>query len=182
MKFQAFNLLKPYSPGTLPQTCYRENSKLHLPKVQPNVIIFCRIRPDPTSGSCVLTLAVSNSWLFAIPWTIARQAPLVPGKNTGVGCHSLFQGIFPTQGSNLVFCIGRWILWHLSHQGSPVTGFKQQVCVCIAKLFQSCLTLCNPMDDHPPGSSVHGILQARILKWVAMPQIPANSTSSHFFF
>ena len=31
-----------------------------------------------------------------------------------------------------------------------------------------CLTHCNPMDCSPPGSSVHGILQARILKWVAM--------------
>jgi len=30
-------------------------------------------------------------------------------------------------------------------------------------------TLCNPMDCSPPGSSVHGILQARILEWVAMP-------------
>ena len=34
---------------------------------------------------------------------------------------------------------------------------------------QSCLILCNPMDCSPPGSSVHGILQARILEWVAMP-------------
>ena len=34
---------------------------------------------------------------------------------------------------------------------------------------QSCLTLCNPMDCRPPGFSVHGILQARILEWVAMP-------------
>ena len=33
----------------------------------------------------------------------------------------------------------------------------------------SCLTLCNPMDYSPPGSSVHGILQARILEWVAIP-------------
>ena len=33
---------------------------------------------------------------------------------------------------------------------------------------QSCLTLCNPMDCSPPGSSVHGILQARILEWVAI--------------
>ena len=38
-------------------------------------------------------------------WTIARQAPLSmggdsPGKNTGVGCHALLQGIFPTQGKN----------------------------------------------------------------------------------
>ena len=34
---------------------------------------------------------------------------------------------------------------------------------------QSCLILCNPMDCSPPGFSVHGILQARILKWVAIP-------------
>ena len=33
---------------------------------------------------------------------------------------------------------------------------------------QSCPTLCDPMDCSPPGSSVHGILQARILEWVAM--------------
>ena len=34
---------------------------------------------------------------------------------------------------------------------------------------QLCLILCNPMDCSPPGSSAHGILQARILEWVAMP-------------
>ena len=34
---------------------------------------------------------------------------------------------------------------------------------------QSCLTLCDPMDCNPPGSSVHGILQKRILEWVVMP-------------
>ena len=33
---------------------------------------------------------------------------------------------------------------------------------------QSCLILCNPMDYSPPGSSVHGILQARILEWIAI--------------
>ena len=33
---------------------------------------------------------------------------------------------------------------------------------------QSCPTLCNPMDYSPPGSSVHGVFQARILKWVAI--------------
>ena len=36
-----------------------------------------------------------------------------------------------------------------------------------AKLLQSCLTLCDPMDCSPPGSSVHGILQG-ILEWIAM--------------
>ena len=35
---------------------------------------------------------------------------------------------------------------------------------------QLCPTLCDPMDCSPPGSSVHGILQARILEWVAMPR------------
>ena len=43
-------------------------------------------------------------------------------------------------------------------------------CACVhAKSLQSCPTLCDPMDCSPPGSSVHGILQARILKWVAIP-------------
>ena len=43
-----------------------------------------------------------------------------------------------------------------------------------AKSLQSCLTLCEPVDCSPPGSSVHGILQARILEWVAMPSSRAS--------
>ena len=53
-------------------------------------------------GSCrgrlARTSVVSDS---VTPWTVARQASLsmgFPGKNTGVGCHALLQGIFPTQG------------------------------------------------------------------------------------
>ena len=42
-----------------------------------------------------------------------------PGKNTGVGYHSLLQGIFPTQGPNPGLPHCRWILYCLSHQGSP---------------------------------------------------------------
>ena len=38
-----------------------------------------------------------------------------------------------------------------------------------AKSLQSCLTLCNPIDGSPPGSSVHRILQARILEWLPFP-------------
>ena len=37
-----------------------------------------------------------------------------------------------------------------------------------AKLFQLCLTLCDPIDGSPPGSPVPGILQARTLEWVAI--------------
>ena len=40
---------------------------------------------------------------------------------------------------------------------------------------QFCLTLCDPMDCSPPGSSVHGILQARMLEWVAMPSSRGSS-------
>ena len=44
-----------------------------------------------------------------------------------------------------------------------------------AKSLQSCLTLCHPMECSPPGSSVHGILQARILEWVAGPSSRGSS-------
>ena len=41
-------------------------------------------------------------------------------------------------------------------------------CVCMCVCTQLCVTLCDPMDYSPPGSSVHGIFQARILEWVAI--------------
>ena len=44
-----------------------------------------------------------------------------------------------------------------------------------AQLLQSCLTLCDPIDCSLPGSSVHGILQERILKWVSMPSSKGSS-------
>ena len=56
---------------------------------------------------------------------------------------------------------------------------------------QSCLTLCNPMDYSPSGSSIHGVLQARILEWVAITfsrgssqpkdQTPVSCIASRFF-
>ena len=52
------------------------------------------------------------------PRAIARQAPLSmgdsPGKSTGVGCHALFQGTFPTQESNQSLLHCRWFLYQLS--------------------------------------------------------------------
>ena len=49
-------------------------------------------------------------------------------------------------------------------------GSKFSVTLCCGSslIAQSCPTLCDPMDCSPPGSSVHGISQARILKWVAI--------------
>ena len=65
--------------------------------------------------------------LFVTTWTVARQAPpstAFPGKNTGVGCHFLLQGIFPTQESNpcllclidksLLFCCATWEVYSSS--------------------------------------------------------------------
>ena len=48
--------------------------------------------------------------------------------------------------------------------------------MCVgAKLLQSYPTLCDPMDWSPPGSSVHGIPQAKVLEWVAMPSSRKSS-------
>ena len=47
------------------------------------------------------------------------------------------------------------------------------VYICMhAKSLHSCLILCNPMDCSPPGSSVHGILKARILEWISYRDLP----------
>ena len=83
------------------------------------------------------------------PWNFPR-------KSTRVGCHFLLEGIFPTQGSNQGLQRGRQMLDCLSHQGSPML------------VAQLCPTLCDAMDCSLPGSSVHGLLQARILEWVAI--------------
>ena len=94
---------------------------------------------------------------FLCPWNF-------PDKNTRVVNHSLLQGIFLTQGSNpgLLHC--RQILYHWAARIMTI------IHAAAAKSLQSCLTLCDPIDGslHPPGSTVPGIFQARILEWVAI--------------
>ena len=76
-----------------------------------------------------------------------------------------------------------------AHQTSPSLGFSRQEywsgllfllqCMKVkseSEVSQSCLTLSNPMDCSLPGSSVHGIFQARVLEWVAI----AYSNQSHY--
>ena len=69
--------------------------------------------------------SLSRVWLLVTPWTVAHQAPVsmkdkdTPGKNIGVGFHSLLQGSFPTQRSNPDLPHCRQIIYYLSHQGSP---------------------------------------------------------------
>ena len=68
------------------------------------------------------------------------------------GCSEMSLGVFGLFPSSFI---------SLPYQLDPL-------CVC-GKSLQSCLTLCDPTDCRPPGSSVHGILQARILESVVMP-------------
>ena len=75
------------------------------------------------AGVCVSRSVVSDSLDCMRPCGLQPDRLLCPwdspGKNTGVGCCCLLQGIFPTQGSNLGLLYGRQIFYHLSHQGSP---------------------------------------------------------------
>ena len=67
--------------------------------------------------------SLSHVRLFVTPWTVACQiSPSMefPRQNTGVGCHFLLQGIFPTQGSNLGLQHFRQTFYHLSYQGIPL--------------------------------------------------------------
>ena len=59
-----------------------------------------------------------------------------------------------------------WATFTLLHREQSISLFLLKVKVKVAQL---CPALCNPMDCSLPGSSVHGILQARILEWVAVP-------------
>ena len=54
-------------------------------------------------------------------------------------------------------------------------GYTESHCCECTKSLHSCPTLCVPMDHSLPGSSVHGILQARILEWVTMPSSGESS-------
>ena len=71
----------------------------------------------------VVVYLLSHVWLFATPWTVGYARLLCPwdfpGKNTGVGCCFLLQGIFWTKGSNLSLLHCRWILYHLATREAP---------------------------------------------------------------
>ena len=85
-----------------------------------------------------------------------------PGKNPGVGCHALLQGIVPTQSLNPGLLHYRQILYHLSHQGSL------NILLLLLSHF-SCVQLCaTPQTTAHQAPPVPGILQARTLEWVAI--------------
>ena len=73
----------------------------------------------------------------------------------------------------IILNISLWDCWFIHLISHPVFNehlLSRYYCACLlaCSVTQSCLTLCNPMDCNLPGSSVHGILQARILQLVAI--------------
>ena len=102
------NLLDPGIKSTSP--ALTDSSPL-APPGKPTVTIFAVLSHSLVSDS-LRSHGLQPTRLLC-PWDS-------PGKNTGVGCHALLQGIFPTQGSNpgIPHC-GR-ILYYLNHQGSPL--------------------------------------------------------------
>ena len=87
------------------------------------VIFCCTEKWISYMSTCELCLAAPWCPTLCDPTDCSLPGASVhegsPGKNTGVGCHGLLQRIFPTQGSNPGLLPCRWILYHLSHQGSP---------------------------------------------------------------
>ena len=66
---------------------------------------------------------------------------------------------------------------YLKNKYKPLLTISFPLAMCMLELLPSGPTLCNPVDCSPPGSSVHGILQPRILEYVAMPSSTGSSWS-----
>ena len=74
-----------------------------------------------------------------------------------------------------ILCISSHVIFQPNFLSSYLINISNFLLICSvftvfksSEVTQSCLTLCDPMDHSPPGSSVHEILQARILEWVAI--------------
>ena len=66
-----------------------------------------------------------------------------------------------------------WNYYFQKNEDETSQVSRPHVVLCLVA--QSCLTLCDPVDCSPPGSPVHGILQARTLGWIAMPSSRGSS-------
>ena len=88
--------------------------------------------------------------------SVSEERPEIPCNIRGLTTLELVFFLF-TLNKNLAVCSQYFVI-------EPVAA----AAAAAAKLLQSCLTLCNPIDNSPPGSTVPGILQARTLEWVAI--------------
>ena len=120
---------------------------------------------------CRHACSVMSDFLHPMDWGPPGSSVhgIFQARNTGVGCHFLLQGIFLIQGSNSsLLCLLHWQLDFFISWATRET--KIHVWKVKVSVPRSCPTLWDSMDCHPPGSSVRGILQTRILEWVAIPR------------
>ena len=95
-------------------------------------------------------------------------------KNTGVDCHVLLQGIFPTQEVKLGLLHCKQILYRLSYERYSWCIILYVKSVQWFTMFKACMKCsvmsdsCDPVDCSLPDSSLRGISQARIMEWVAV--------------
>ena len=126
---------------------------------------YCSIVGTFNQPTLLSVCVLSHSDSFVAPWTAAHQAPL----SMGFPRQEYWNGVpfppsenLPDSGIEPVSpaLAGRFFTTKLP--GKPT------LLSAAAKSLQSCPTLCKPIDSSPPGSSIPGILQARILEWVAI--------------
>ena len=129
---------------------------------------------------------LSRARLFATPWTAAHQAPPSMGfsmKSTGVGCHRLLRVTHYAMPCYVASVVSDSVRphkrqstrlphpWDSPGKNTAVGCHFLLQCMTVkseSQVAQSCPTLRDPMDCSPPGSSVHGIFQARVLEWGAI--------------
>ena len=128
----------------------------------------------------LLASEISHSTCFLLAVSASLPAPLSVSSSSWslqVGTSGPYSGPFLSLSILSLHTISPSPIVQTSVSGYQIYIYKtnsafnpklRSPCVC-SKLLQSCLALCNTMDHSQPGSSVQGILQARIAEWVAMP-------------
>ena len=120
--------------------------------------------------ACAHTHVLSHVWPFATPWTVAHQAP----SSMEFPRQEYWSWLpFPSPRDLPDLRIQPMSLVSPAVADGFFTSWATRV--VHAKSLHSSLDLCNPVDCSMPGSSVHRILQARILEWVAMPSSRGSS-------
>ena len=167
-----------------PTLCdFKEQDRLPCPLLSPGIC----------SNSCPLGWwchpAISSS---VVPFSSYPQSFPVSGsfqmsqffasgdQNLGVSASASvlpmnIQDWFPLGLTSLISLLSKGLSRVFSFESISSSVFSFLHTCMHAKLLQSCQTLHKPMDHSPPGSSVHGILQARILEWVAIPSSRGSS-------
>ena len=115
---------------------------------------------------------LSYVWFFATPWTYNLPGSSLRGILQArilewVAIAFSRRSSWP-RGWTQVSCIaGRFFMVWATREAQTTTCVCVCVSVCVCESL-SCVQLCDPMDCSPPGSSIKGILQARVLEWVAI--------------